>query len=143
MRAIVSSLATLILLSGLSAGAGAQSAPNLAPKDGQEIEQGVGVGVGLVCDTVQQAERWIALRDTGEEAPRAVEIVNDEAQNPRACGLAAVAFTHGVRLAEKNMRGKLVTIAKITIIAVNNGASWAKVPDIVQYTVVEAAGLNV
>lgn len=102
-----------------------------------------GVGQGIICDTPAQAERYVALRDGGSEAPAALSKVNAEANDPQACGAAVIAFTKGEPLAEKNMQGRAVTIVRVTIVAFNDGAKWAPIPETVQYTVVAAKGINI
>jgi hypothetical protein len=102
-----------------------------------------GVGQGIICNTPAQAERYVTLRDGGVEAPAALSKVNEEANDPRACGAALIAFTQGEALAEKNMQGKAVTIVRVTIVAFNDGTKWEHVPGTVQYTVVAAKGINI
>ena len=98
------------------------------------------VGVGLICDTSEQAVRFVALRDQGSEAEQAMQTVNSEAQKPRACGVAAVAFIPDQTVELKIMHGKLVRIMRINVVAGFNGSDWQPVTGLVQYAVVEAAG---
>ena len=53
---------------------------------------------------------------------------NDEAQNPRACGVALVMFTFGEPRAHKTMQGKSIDIVQVTIHAYGDGIRWLRVP---------------
>ena len=50
------------------------------------------VGVGMICNTPEQAKQFLELRAKGVVADQAMKKVNEDAQNPRACGIAAIAF---------------------------------------------------
>ena len=50
------------------------------------------IGVGMICNTSDQAEQFVALRAGGAKARDALARVNRQAHDPRACGLAAIAF---------------------------------------------------
>ena len=98
-------------------------------------EQTVDVGRGVLCDTAQQMERFVALRDNGKEADAALQTVNEEA-HITACNVALVMFTGGKPIAELTIRGKLVSVIEITVHAISNGSAWKKIPGITQYTAV-------
>jgi hypothetical protein len=102
-----------------------------------------GMGQGIICDTREQAMRFVDLRNDGVVTVSALDTVNEEAKNPSACGAAVVAFTEGETLAEKSMRGMPVRIVKITIIAANNGIRWTPVRPNVQYTIIAREGLDI
>src|SRR6266702_4170543 len=53
------------------------------------------IGRGLLCDTSQQAERFVTLRNDGKEVEVALQNVNEEAHKSNACGIALVVFTGG------------------------------------------------
>ena len=52
---------------------------------------------------------------------RAVIAVNDEAKDPRACGVAAVAFMSDKMVDMKNVQGRLVQIVRISVVAAFDG----------------------
>ena len=59
-------------------------------------EQGsVTIGSTIICDTSEQARRFVTLRNDGSEAVQALQVINQEAKNPTACGPAVVAFRAG------------------------------------------------
>lgn len=98
------------------------------------------VGVGVICNTNDQAEQFIGLRQGGQDIVPAMATVNRQANNPRACGLAAVAFVPDKTMATKTMGGRLVRIVRVNVVAGYNGSSWQHVAATVQYAIVEAKG---
>ncbi len=98
------------------------------------------VGRGLLCDTSQQAERFVTLRNDGKDAEVALQNVNEEAHKSNACGIALVVFTGGEPIAHQSIRGRPVAIVPITVHAISNGAAWKEVPPLAQYAVVVEEG---
>src|SRR5205823_800286 len=92
------------------------------------------VGRGVLCNTEQQVERFVTLRDGGKEPNRAMQIVNEEAQSATACSYAMVIFTSDKPIAQLILNGRLVHIIQITVQAFDHGTGWKRVPDMVQYT---------
>src|SRR5258706_8612144 len=92
-----------------------------SPAPGQAAEptdeNNVTIGVGIICNTPEQMQRLIGLRIKGAEMDRAVLAVNNEARDPRACGIAAVAFMSDKMIDMKNVQGKLVQIVRISVVA--------------------------
>src|SRR5262245_26505017 len=76
----------------------------------------VQVGTGLVCDTEQQVERFIALYDG--DAETAVEAVNAEERNPTACALAAIVYVPGPPLATGRKRVATFQIVQVLVIGI-------------------------
>ena len=99
--------------------------------DGQTMD----VGRGVLCDTAQQMQRFVALRGDGKEAEVALETVNKEA-HIIACNVAVVMFTGAKPIGELAIRGKLVSVIEITVHAIGTGSAWKKIPGITQYTAV-------
>jgi len=98
------------------------------------------VGVGMICNTPEQAEQFLALRAQGTEAKDAIAEVNRQAQDPRACGLAAIAFVPEKTVDTKPVENKLLQIVRINVVAGFNGDGWQTVPAMTQYAVVEGEG---
>jgi hypothetical protein len=98
------------------------------------------VGVGMICNTSQQADRFVALRETGTEPQKAMDIVNKEAKDARACGLAAIAFIRDATVNNKAVNNKLVQVVRINVVAGFNGSGWQPVSNMVQYAVIEGEG---
>lgn len=85
-------------------------------------------------------KRLVGMRIDGAEVPRAVSVVNNEAQDPRACGIAAVAFLSDKMVDIKNVQGKMVQIVRISVVATFDGKQWALVPMKTQYALMEPSG---
>lgn len=97
----------------------------------------VTVGVGIICNTPEQMQRLVGLRMGGVEVARAVQAVNAEAKDPRACGIAAVAFTPDKMVDMKSVQGKLVQIMRISVLAAFDGQHWSRIPVMTQYALIE------
>ena len=135
---VVLALAGVFLLGAIGQ-ASAQSVS--APSDGGAQ---AAVGVGIICNTPEQAGRFISLRAEGRDAGKAIAAVNKEVHDPRACGVAAVAFMRDQTVATRAMGDKLVQIVRINIVAGFNGTDWQRVSnDLTQYAVIEAEGQSI
>jgi hypothetical protein len=98
------------------------------------------VGVGLICNTPEQAEQFVKLRTAGAEPEQAMHAVNANARDQRACGVAAIAFIRDQTVDTIKLNDKLVQIVRINIVAGFNGTGWQRVSDMVQYAVLEGGG---
>jgi hypothetical protein len=124
---------TALLIGGAARAGDVIGLPSTAPDEAL-------VGIGVICNTNDQAEQYISLRQTGQELTPAVATVNEQAQEPRACGVAAIAFVPDETLDTKTMGGKLVKIVRVNVVAGYNGSGWQPVAHTVQYAIVEAKG---
>ncbi len=99
------------------------------------------VGVGIICDTSDQAEQFVSLRGKGMDAHQAMRQINAAAKDPGACGLAAVAFTRDKTIDQRPMGNSFVQIVRITVVAGYTGSVWQRVSSLTtQYAVIEAEG---
>src|SRR5262249_41859444 len=98
------------------------------------------VGVGVICNTVEQAEQFVSLRGNGARPDQAMHAVNANAQDRRACGVAAIAYFRDQTMDTMRLEDKLVQIVRINVVAGFNGSAWQRVADKVQYAVVEGGG---
>ena len=98
------------------------------------------IGIGVICDTNEQAEQYISFRAGGVGMTPAVAKVNEGAHQPRACGVAAVAFVPDKTMTTKTVDGRLMRIVRINVVAGYNGRGWQQVADTVQYAIVEPKG---
>lgn len=94
------------------------------------------MGAGLICNSEAQVERYLALNAAKQAPDQAVRLINDEAQNPNACALAAVAFIRGAQGKSINAPGGLMKVTKVMVLAVQTPAGWQRVPPIVQFTAI-------
>jgi len=103
---------------------------------------GISVGNAIICDTSEQARRFVTLRNDGSEAVQALQLINQEARNPSACGVAVVAFRPGETIQSERMSGMLVKVVKVTVLAYNNGTGWSPVPETVQYAIMVSTDIE-
>jgi len=101
------------------------------------------VGQGVVCDTIQQVERFTALMSESGSIERAVNTVNDEVANPRACGMVLAAFTRGSEVGEVRNARRAMKVVEITIVAVPVGNQWHFVTPLKQYAAIAAKGIDI
>jgi len=114
------------------------------PSQAQEPANGdAAVGVGLICNTSQQAEQFIALRSKGAAPEKAMNAVNATAHDGHACGVAAIAYVRDQTVGTRKLKNMLVQIVRINVVAGFNGAGWQRVADMVQYAVLEGGGESV
>lgn len=114
--------------------------PPDSPLPPSENQAGPSVGVGMICNTAEQAEHFVSLRVRGTEAEKAMQAVNAEAKDPRACGIAAIAFERAATLDNEAVDNKLVQVVRINVLAGFNGSGWQPVTGMVQYAVIEGEG---
>jgi hypothetical protein len=96
----------------------------------------VEVGVGLICNSEAQVERYLSLHIKDETPDAAIKTVNAEAQDPNACALAAIAFVRGEPGKSVPAPGGLMKITQVMIFAAQTPAGWQRVPPILQYTAI-------
>jgi hypothetical protein len=137
MRHLAAAAALLLV------GGAAQANTPDVPQPPDVADGDVMVGVGVICNTGQQAEHYVRLRADGAQLMPAVDAVNEEAHEPRACGMAAVVFRRDKTLDTQRLNGKLIEIVRINVMAGYDGERWAPVPPMVQYAVMEADGLEI
>lgn len=114
--------------------------PGKVSAEPMEDDNNLTIGVGIICNTPEQMQRLIGLRIGGAEVAYAVRAVNTEAKNPRACGIAAVAFTSDKMVDMKSVQGRLVQIMRISVLAAFDGQHWSRIPVMTQYALIEPNG---
>ena len=80
------------------------------------------IGRGVICDTAEQVEHFVHLRDGGAEPQLALQQVNNEARdtearNTTACSYAMVMFTRDKPVLEMTLKGRRISILQITVLA--------------------------
>jgi len=138
MRKIFPAILTVTAAAAIM-GVAARADEVLAPSAGDQTS----IGVGLICDTSEEAQQFVGLRAGGIEFKAAVQKVNDEARNPRACGVATIAYVPGKMVASQSVGAKLMQVIRIDIVAGYNGSGWQRVNGLVQYAIVEAKGITI
>lgn len=98
------------------------------------------VGVGIICNTPEEARQFVDLRSHGAAPEQAMHAVNVNAMNDRACGVAAVAFIRDATVDTMTVENNLVQIVRINVVAGFDGSTWQRVSNMVQYAVLEGGG---
>lgn len=127
---------SLYLISVCAVAALAAGAVQAQPAENGEAA----VGIGMICDTPEQAAQFISLREHGTPARNAMDTVNKDAGNPRACGVAAIAFLRGDTLTSRPVENQLVQVVEINVVAGFDGAGWRRVDHTIQFAVMEGEG---
>lgn len=133
MRSTLAAAAAALMMCGTAFAAGAPHSDQAGPS----------VGVGMICNTAEQAEHFVSLRAQGTEAKTAMQAVNDEARDPRACGIAAVAFERDATLENKALNDQLVQVVRINVLAGFDGSAWQATTGMVQYAIIEGEGVAI
>ena len=94
------------------------------------------VGVGLVCNSEQQVQRYLSLHAQDRAPETTLKLVNTESQDPNACSIAAVAFIRGKGGATVPAPGGQMKITEIRILAAQTPFGWQRVTGLVQYTAI-------
>ena len=115
----------------------------VARADDQPGNGDAAIGVGIICNTSQQAEQFVKLRSKGTQPDQAMRAVNASARDDRACGVAAIAYVRDHTVDTMKLPDKLVQIVRINVVAGFNGAGWQRISDMVQYAVLEGGGESV
>jgi hypothetical protein len=100
------------------------------------------VGIGVICNTSQQAEQFVTLRSKGTEPEQAMQAVNAGARDQQACGVAAIAYIRDATIETKAMQDQLVQIVRVNVVAGFNGSAWQRA-DMIQYAVLEGGGESI
>jgi hypothetical protein len=74
-------------------------------------------GPGLICDTRDQAERFVSLLGDGVES--ALGVVNREAGTPDACLVTTMGFKRGETVSEVLRDGAIFDVIEVTVTAVH------------------------
>ncbi|HEY7228945.1 MAG TPA: hypothetical protein VH558_01100 [Pseudolabrys sp.] len=101
------------------------------------------VGVGIICNTADEAKQFVDLRIHGAGPDQAMHAVNANAMDERACGVAAIAYVRDGTIDTMTLENRLVQIVRINVVAGFNGAGWQRVSDMVQYAVLEGDGESI
>ncbi len=115
-----------------------ESDNSVVPKNGDAA-----VGVGVICNTAEEAQEFVKLRSNGAEAQDAIQSVNAGANDERACGVAAIAFVRDETVHTTTLHDKLVQVVRINVVAGFNGSAWQAASGVIQYAVLEGGGESI
>jgi uncharacterized protein YggE len=123
MRASLAIAATLLLCGAAQAQTAQQTAEPV-------------IGIGMICNTPDQAKQVVELQSNGTGAEQAADAVNTRARDARACGVAAVAFVPDQTVDTKQVQNKLLKVMRIQIVAGFDGNDW-RPTTLTQYAIIE------
>jgi hypothetical protein len=86
------------------------------PAQAQEATEEIEVGTNRVCDTEAQVQRFVALYS--DDLQTAVDRVNAEANDPKACIVATIAYVRGAQLATARNKDSAFQIMQILVVGV-------------------------
>jgi hypothetical protein len=136
MRLFLSLAALLCIVSGANA-----EMPRAHPQN-PGAPGDISIGGAIICDTSEQAQRYVTLRNSGNEAVAALQVVNTEANKATACGAAVVAFRRGETVGSERIGGERVDVVKVTVLAFNNGEGWMMMPETEQFAIIAPPGIE-
>ncbi len=132
-------LSTLVLAAAVSVSMGAE-ARNITAKQKPNSPE-IMVGSGLICDTKQQATRFVDLMVddnlVGESAQNALVAVNNEAGQSDACVMATVGFFPGQKVAEVEKNGSIVNVIEVLVLAVGTPGGLKIIEPKMYYSIVQ------
>jgi hypothetical protein len=97
--------------------------------------QQITFGTGLVCNQLEDVERYVALYHEGDSADDAVDKVNHEA-GQLACDMITVAYIRGEDIKIIRIAGGFGAIAKVAVVGVHTGTQWLSIPPQEQFMIV-------
>jgi hypothetical protein len=89
------------------------------------------VGRGLVCDTAQQAEIYVAHVESSDSQAALQEVNRD---SPTACAIVVVAYLRGEEVKTVNVKHGTVRIVAITLVGVMRHGQLVAIPPWQQFT---------
>jgi hypothetical protein len=108
------------------------------PAQARDIE--VEIGTGLICDTQEQVERFVALYDGDPQGT--VDSVNVAEHDPSACAVSAMAYVRGPQLATARNKDATFQIVPILVLGVVTEAGVKSVPPIRFFSVFQVDELG-
>jgi hypothetical protein len=102
----------------------------------------IAIGRGIICDTQEQMERYIAVFKG--DAKLALTTVNAEAKKEDACSMAAIAFLAGETAATaRNNDGEAYRVLKILVLGVVTNLGVQQVAPFPQFTIMKVDEISI
>jgi hypothetical protein len=98
-------------------------------------------GSGLICDTKEQAERFVSLMSG--DFDKTLLAVNREAGDAHACVIATLGFIPGEKVAEVDKEGTIMHVIEIKVVAVATRIGLHFVEPKTYYSVIASKGRSV
>jgi hypothetical protein len=97
--------------------------------------QQITFGTGLVCNQLEEVERYMTLYNEGDSVDGVVDEVNHEAER-LACDVATVAYIRGEDIKIIHIAGGFGAIAKVVVVGVHTSTEWLSVPPMERFMIV-------
>jgi hypothetical protein len=101
------------------------------PSQAQQID----VGTGLLCDSREEVEQYLALTHEGDSAEAVVAKINHDA-GQTACAMLTVAFIRAEDIKTVPFNKGFGAIAKVAVVGVYTGTDWQPLPLVEQFMIV-------
>ncbi len=101
------------------------------PSSAQQIT----FGTGLVCNQLEEIERYMTLYNEGDSVDGVLDEVNHEAER-LACDVVTVAYIRDEDVKIIHITGGFGAIAKVVVVGVHTGAEWLSVPPMEKFMIV-------
>jgi hypothetical protein len=111
------------------------------PAHAENAATNVVTGSGLVCDTKEQAARFVSLM--GDDVEQTLLDVNREAGDEHACVLATIGFIPGSKVAEVDKDGTIVDVIEVRVVAVVSRIGMQPVEPKTYYSVIASKARSV
>ena len=98
------------------------------------------VGQGLIRATLEQVQRFAALRSDGKENETALQVVNHGFMGRSACAFASVKLSGAEPVARLSINGRPATVLQVTVNAFSDGSFRDELSEAVQYILVLEKG---
>lgn len=101
------------------------------------------VGVGVICDTAEQATRYVELLRSDSEYEAAIDRVNAEVGAEHACGHATVAFVPIEEVAHVSNGVAPYRIVRVQVIGAGVEGGIIQVPPKVYFAIARMPGYDI
>lgn len=91
-------------------------------------------GSGLVCDTKEQAARFVSLLSDNVE--QTLRTVNSEAGDAQACVVTTIGFIPGSKVADVDKDGAIIHVIEVRVVAVVTALGLQPVEPKTYYSVI-------
>ena len=104
----------------------------IRPEAGEKMSS-----VGLACDTIAQVERFAEVVGETRDPMQALDVVNEEFDDPErnvlACVIVEMMYERGEKVSEKKILGGVIETYEATIFAHQRNGRWVRIAPITQY----------
>jgi hypothetical protein len=97
--------------------------------------QQITFGTGVVCNQLEDVERYMTLYNEGDGVDGILDEVSHEPER-LACDVITVAYVRGEDIKLIHIAGGFGSIAKVAVVGVHTGIEWQSVPPMEKFMIV-------